>query len=195
MNTNLYVNLSWYVIFTLIIIIGRWSESGLFKKFLDELLTKHMSSIIGSYSLHDIERLRIYSHSGGYYTIGNMAIVGDVDQVYELCLLDSLYADFQQFDLFVTKNIQNFGLNRNNYRFSSIFSLNGGTKENNENMAQRAILWTNDNNCSDILIFDESDKNNYINVIDEYSLIFKYTTLVHDDIPRKLFYDFLITAL
>jgi len=175
--------------------IGRWSESGLFKKFLDELLTQHMTPIIGSFSIHDIERVRIYSHSGGYYVIGNMAIVGDVDQVYELCLLDSLYANFQQFDFFVTKNIQNFGLNSNNYRFSSIFSLDGGTKENNENMAKRAIIWTTDNNSSDILILDETGKDDYIDVINEYSLIFKYSTLLHDDIPRKLFYDFLIAAL
>lgn len=154
-----------------------------------------MTPIIGSYSIQDVERIRIYSHSGGYYVIGNMAIVGDVNQIYELCLLDGLYADFQQFDLFVTKNIQNFGFNKNNYRFSSIFSLNGGTKENNENMAKRAILWTNDNNCSNILILDESGRDDYIDVIDKYSLIFKYTTLEHDEIPRKLFYDFLITAL
>jgi len=154
-----------------------------------------MVSIIGSYSVDDIERVRIYSHSGGYYVIGNMAIVGEVNQVYELCLFDSLYADFQQFDAFVLNNIKSFGLNYNNYRFSSIFSLNGGTKENNENMAKHAIIWTNDNNCSDILIIDESGEDDYVDLIHEYSLMFKYTTLLHDDIPKKLFYDFLISIL
>ena len=143
----------------------------------------------------DISRVRIYSHSGGYYVIGNMAIVGNVKQVYELCLLDSLYADMNQFNEFVEENILLFGLNYTNYRFSSIYSLDGGTYDNNQVMALQAIEWTVRNNCTDILIIDNTNNTNYNELISNYSLIFKYTSLEHNDIVRELFYDFLISAI
>jgi hypothetical protein len=57
---------------------GRWKESGLFRAYIDELLTEHMAPIIGKYSANDVSRVRIFSHSGGYYVIGNMAIVGGI---------------------------------------------------------------------------------------------------------------------
>jgi hypothetical protein len=91
-----------------------------------------MSPIIGQYSIDNIGRVRIFSHSGGYYTIGNMAIVGGVTATKDLCLFDSLYADFSQFDKFVQDNLLSFGSSSNDYRFSSIFTATGGTYQNNQ---------------------------------------------------------------
>ena len=45
--------------------IGRWQEQGMFAAYLDELLAVHMAPIIGSFSLNDVHRVRIFSHSGG----------------------------------------------------------------------------------------------------------------------------------
>jgi hypothetical protein len=60
---------------------GKWSNTGMFKDFIDELFSEHMNSIIGSYDSSKVDRIRIASHSGGYYTIGNMATVGGMDGV------------------------------------------------------------------------------------------------------------------
>lgn len=131
----------------------------------------------------------------GYFTIGNMAAVGGVKQVYELSLLDSLYADFAHFDSFVEDNIMQFGTGWSEYRFSSIFTLTGGTYNNNINMENRAKTWVKVANREDILLIDNTYDPLSISTIANYSLIFKSTNYTHDDICRNMFYDLLVGAV
>jgi hypothetical protein len=149
-----------------------------------------------SYSSNDVSRIRIYSHSGGYYVIGNMAIVGGLSQVYELCLLDGLYANFDQFNAFIQNHITNFGVSNNEYRFSSIYSTDGGTYNNNIAMEKNVEKWLYDVNCSNDLYFNNNiDVDLTSDIVEEYSVIFHHTHLEHNDIPRELFYEFLIGAV
>jgi hypothetical protein len=180
---------------------GRWAEAGVFRSFLDELLVEKLSSVFGSdysYSVSDVSRVRIFSHSGGYYVIGNMAAIGGMGaKVMELCLLDSLYADFQHFDDFVTSNLVSFGTaTTSQYRFSSVYTIDGGTYNNNQAMAARAKGWVTSADCEDIYQLDnDSSQELSATQLLDYSLLFKYTNLTHNDIPRNYFYDFLLTAL
>jgi hypothetical protein len=174
--------------------LGRWAESGLFRAFIDELLSIHLNPIIGSYSVNNVGRVRIFSHSGGYYTIGNMAIVGGVDATKDICLLDSLYADFDQFDQFVQENLMSFGSSDLDYRFSSVYSSTGGTYQNNQAMAKRSYQWVVDANRTEIYLLDNSANDLTNKIIKEKSLLYKFTNLTHDDIPRNLFYTFLVGA-
>jgi hypothetical protein len=118
-----------------------------------------------------------------------------MQNVYDLCLLDSLYADFNQFDEFVQTHLSEFGASSDTeYRFSSVYSLDGGTYNNNQAMIQRAKGWVASANCSEVMYSDNSESALTQETLEKYSLIFKYTTLTHEEIPRNLFYDFLMWA-
>jgi hypothetical protein len=175
---------------------GRWAEKGLFRAFLEELLVEHVSGIVESkLSVRDLSRVRIYSHSGGYYVIGNMAAVGGLSNVVkELCLLDSLYADFDQFDDFVLSNLNNFGTTDDTqFRFSSLYTEE--TYDNNLDMAARAKGWVNEYNCPEVYDLDNDNSTDISAAqIQQYSLLFKFSPLSHNDIPRVNFYDFLLSA-
>lgn len=174
---------------------GRWSEEGMFRAYLAELLATHMAPYIGIFSVDDVSRVRIFSHSGGYYTIGAMATVGGMgEKVKELVLLDSLYANFDEFDEFVQSNLCSFGVGFLDYRFSSVYSAEGGTYSNNQDMASRAEVWVKTANCSTSveMMYDNSNTELSVKNVSTFSLIFKYTSLSHNDIPRNMFYDLLL---
>lgn len=167
----------------------------MFRAYLSELLGKHMPPYIGAFSVDAVDRVRIFSHSGGYYTIGAMATVGGMGAVVkELELLDSLYANFDEFDTFVQDNLCSFGLGVSDYRFSSVYSADGGTYSNNQAMATRAQGWVNSANCSTpiTMMYDNSDNDLTVKDVNTFSLIFKYTTLEHNAIPRTMFHDLLL---
>lgn len=169
------------------------------KSFLNELFSEHMKPILRrAYTVDDISRVRIFSHSGGYYTIGSMATVGGMpNQVLDLCLLDSLYADFSQFDNFVVNHLASFGVGASQFRFSSVYTLDGGTYNNNMAMESRAKQWVIDGQCENVLYIDNSypQKELSNDVLSSYSLVFKYTSLSHNDVPRNYFHDFLVGAV
>lgn len=176
---------------------GKWATQNVFRDFLNELLTVHLPTVIGNYSLVDVDRVRIFSHSGGYYTIGNMAIVGGMDGIVkDLVLFDSLYADFNHFDTFVTSNLERFGTEKlSEFRFASLYTLTAGTYDNNIAMATRAVDWINKATHTVEMLYDNTQRNLTITDISTNSLIFKFTTLSHNDIVRVHFYDFLVGAL
>ena len=114
-----------------------------------------------------------------------------------MVLLDSLYADFSQFDGYVTSHLQQFGTKDNQYRFASLFTLDGGTYNNNINMENKAKVWVSEGQCENILFVDNEQPNSELtaNTIGDYSLIFKYTSLEHNDVVRTYFYNFLVGAV
>ena len=124
-----------------------------------------------------------------------MAAVGGVPQVRDLCLLDSLYADFSHFDSFVQSNLASFGPGEDEFRFSSIYTLSGGTYNNNQAMEQRAAGWVTAANRTEVMLYDNTAKTLTAEEISKFSLIFKFSSFSHDDVPRNIFYDFLLSAL
>ncbi len=191
------ISLSALLCLNAIIFTGNWADEGLFRSYLSELLSDHMPPIVGVYSLEDVIRVRIYSHSGAYYVIGNMATVGGVDQVYELSLLDSLYTNFDQFDAFVFDHLNAFGSTSfTQYRFSSLYTSDGGTLANNVAMEDRVKGWTSDANMDDeLLVSHESHVFLNATTISRYSIIFKFVDMSHNDVPRQEFYEFLVGAI
>ena len=179
--------------------VGHWADQGLFRDFVDELLVEKLSPIIGSYAIPNLSRVRIFSHSGGYYVIGNMAIVGGLsDVVMDLTLLDSLYTDFAQFDSYVNNNLCNFGTTVTQSRFTSLYTVDGGTYSNNVAMSKRASSWVSSSSCVDakiLYINDDASVDLTTNTIANQSLIFKLSNLSHNDMPRNDFYKFLVGAV
>ncbi len=185
---------------------GRWAEDGLFKSFLNELFTEHLTPLIAgssgiNYSSNNINRIRIFSHSGGYYTIGNMYSKGGMGPIVkELSLLDSLYAGFDYFDSFIKSNISQFGADYDKFRFSSLFTVSGGTYNNNQNMASRVSEWVAAAASSPpapsasipIYLLDNSGDDSIAAVeIFNSTALFKLTDYSHDELPRQYFYHFM----
>jgi len=179
---------------------GRWADKGLFKAYLDELLSEHMGPVLGAAGLSsaDVGRIRIFSHSGGYYVIGNMATVGGLaGTVRELVLFDSLYANMPQFDAFVTSNLASasFGNAEAQVRFSSMYSAGGGTAANNVAMAARAQSWTSASNQSALMFNDNTLAALADATVQEFPLLFKLLDMTHDQIPQTQFARWLEDAL
>jgi hypothetical protein len=175
---------------------GRWAEQNMFRNYLNELLTVHMPSIIGSYSLDSINRIRIVSHSGGYYVIGNMAIVGGLpEKVKHLNLFDSLYTNMDQFQAFIDSNLDSFGTGKDDFRFTSLYTSDGGTATNNVNMAKKEKTIVDANQCSSIYYYENSKaKELSPEIISSYSMIYKLSGYSHNDIPRNYFKEFLLAG-
>jgi len=169
---------------------GRWAEGGLFRAYLDELLSEHMAPILGGAELSsaNVSRIQIFSHSGGYFVIGNMAAVGGMAGIVrELVLFDSLYADMPQFDAFVTANLASFGNSDAQYRFSSVYTASGGTAANNVAMAARAQGWTAATDQSDVMYSDDTLGALADATVQEFPLLFKLMDMTHDQIPQTQF--------
>ena len=138
---------------------GRWAVPGLFAAFVTELLSSdHIGQVIGPRNLSNVNRVRMFSHSGGYNVIGDLATVGGVAAAIELTLLDSLYGDIEAFDSFVQKHIdaKSFGVGAAQARFHSVYTDYGGTEGNNRAMAARVQQWLSAANQSGLMYYDDT---------------------------------------
>lgn len=175
---------------------GAWATEGVFKAYLDELFTQHLSPLLKTeLTLNSIERIRIFSHSGGYYTIGNMAIVGGMsDKVYELCLLDSLYTNFNQFDTFVQQHLTQLGDSSKQFRFSSIYTSE--TYSNSQKMYDRVLGWLSASGLPAEVAYLNNDLTTVLTEqeIHKYPLIFKYSNFTHDETASYYFKLFMQVA-
>jgi pimeloyl-ACP methyl ester carboxylesterase len=80
---------------------GRFANDNGFVDFIEELLGKIPE--IGSYTLADLGRVVVLSHSGGYRAAAGIARKGGVS-VDELGLLDSLYGAIPDFDAWILED-------------------------------------------------------------------------------------------
>jgi hypothetical protein len=179
---------------------GRWAEPNLFRSFVQELLEVHLSSTatgIGApLALKDVTRVQILSHSGGYFTIGNIAAVGGLpDETRDLVLLDSLYADFEHFDTYVQSHLSVFGTDKSRYRFTSVYTASGGTYNNNVNMEKRSENWIASNPNSSATLLDDFNLESPLLSLDqlkEFSLIYKLSSYSHDNVARNYLYQMMM---
>ena len=62
-------------------------------------------------------------------------------------------------------------------------------------MEARVMDWVKEAGCDEILYIDNTSAELSIYCINNFSLIFKYTAFEHEEIPRNMFYDFLVGAI
>lgn len=109
-----------------------------------------------------------------------LATVGAHGCSLQLCLLDSLYINFDQFDNFVESHFNEFELSKTEYRFSLVFSLDGGKYANNLAVENRAAEWVSEARCDEVLLID-NDGCDLLGAgnISQFSPILKYANLSH----------------
>ncbi len=167
---------------------GHLGDEGGFAELLDETLAQlHLGIGLGGIGLGDIGRVVVATHSGGHHAAASIARHGGVD-VSELYLLDSLYAEYDDFDAWVLEDLASY--QAAGRRFASIYSQTAGTLVANQAMATRAKGWT----ANDATVVDDRTTNTLSDGKLGKGLLWKRSGLSHDGIPRYYFGKLLATS-
>jgi len=164
---------------------GRLGDDGGFATLLDETLTQLDLGI----DLGDVGRVVVATHSGGHHAAASIAQHGGID-VSELYLLDSLYAEYDDFDAWVQQDPAGFGGTVPARRFASVYSQTAGTLVANQAMATRAKGWVSDA----AVLVDDRTTNTLSDGKLGKGLVWKRSGLSHDGIPRYYFGKLLATS-
>jgi hypothetical protein len=167
---------------------GQLAKPGDFHALLHELFTEHMDALLGrALDVADFDPIVVATHSGGYEAAAMAISVGQVPQIREVDLFDSLYGDTAIFDTWVHANEGRFAPQRTDgLRFMNVYTQNGGTEPNSRAMEANVAEWLGDAGLSSSLLDD--------NVTDTleagafaHPVIFKLTSLPHGDVPKVYF--------
>ena len=167
---------------------GQLGKKGQLRALLHELLTEHLDAALGrSLDVGDLERVVIASHSGGYQAAAASISVGDVPQIREVDLYDSLYGNLAQYDAWMQGGIARFDGSRGDaLRWADAFTTGGGTATNSRAMAGRAKTWLDAAALGASLFFDDTTATlagpDYA-----HPVIFKLSGLAHVEVPRYYF--------
>ena len=158
---------------------GKLEDADGFKKFMAEVLQTLRAR--GKLQKSEIGRIILSGHSGGYRVISAILDRGGItDRIKEVWLFDALYGQTEKFTNW-------FG--RPDIRFLNIYTENGGTKKETENLMadlkkqNTPFLATTENQ-----IWPQQLQTN--------KLIFLFTELAHNDVLNKhrTFREFLSTS-
>jgi hypothetical protein len=116
---------------------GRLGQGGALRALLGEIFAKPASAMLGL-SVGNIGRLMLISHSGGYRAAAAMALGGGL-QVDELCLLDSLYGQEEEFFAFLMATLSDLAAGRKHgRRLVSLYTASGRPAELSRALGRRA---------------------------------------------------------
>ena len=145
---------------------------------------------LGPLDVAKVGTVIIASHSGGYVAAAAMATIGGIP-VSELWLFDSLYGETTSFDGWVMQDLAGLATTTPSRRFSDVYTSGGGTLSNSQAMAARAAGWV----ASDpSILIDDRSMMPLPDASYHHGLIFKFTGLAHDDVPRMYFAPMLATS-
>lgn len=146
---------------------GKLEEKNGFKNFVTEILEKLYKQ--KNISTKKIGNIILSGHSGGYRVISYILMRGGLTKsIKEVFLFDGLYADIEKYVFWFTKF---------NGKFIDIFTENGGTKENSEDLMKDLKGWN--------IPFTFKNENELNNIDLKQKLIFIYSDLEHNDVLSK----------
>jgi len=118
---------------------GKLEETGRFKLFIDEVLqafnkTNDKSLISGNNNATLTNKnITLAGHSGAYRVIAYILMRGGLsEKINEVFLFDGLYADVEKYS---------YWLDHYKGRFINIYTPNGGTKRESENLMESLTAW------------------------------------------------------
>jgi hypothetical protein len=146
---------------------------------------------LGPVGASQIGRLVVASHSGGYQAAAGIVARGGVP-VAELYLFDSLYGNFTDFDNWVKADPAKLAGSPPQQRFVDFYGATGGTFANSQAMAVRAVGWVP---ADGGILVDDRTTNTPPDAQLEHGIVFQFTALAHDMIPRTWLLPLLRTSL
>lgn len=158
---------------------GNLGLAGGLRALLTETLAD-LSSQLGGLGVGNIGKLVVASHSGGYQAAAGIVARGGVP-VAELYLFDSLYGNFGDFDTWVKVDVASLEGSPPPRRFVDAYGATGGTQMNSQSMAVRATGWVPVD--GGVLVDDRAGAFPPDAEL-RHGIVFDFTTLAHDLIPR-----------
>ncbi len=144
---------------------GKLEEKDGFKNLINEVTEfLYQKKIINAKS---IGRILLSGHSGGYRVISFILMrSGLTDKIKEVFLFDGLYGQIEKYT---------YWLDHYNGKFINIFTKDGGTKEQSENLMDCLTSW-------EISFISRNENELSTNDLKNNRLIFIYSDLEHNDV-------------
>ena len=129
---------------------GKLEEKNRFKYLIAELNNKLKKHLNKSINIGDIV---LSGHSGAYRVIAYVLLHGGLtNNISSVILFDGLYADIEKYS---------FWLDNYNGKFFNIYTQNGGTKAQSENLMNCLSAWSINYKLLDVDQFSVNDLNNH----------------------------------
>jgi hypothetical protein len=161
---------------------GTLSQQGAFAALLAETLADLEPALGQHFTLADVGTVVVGSHSGGYIAAAGIAQRGGVP-VHEVWLFDSLYGNFTDYDNWVQADLPGLAATPRR-RFADVYTQGAGTYANSQAMADRAAGWV----ASDpSVLVDDRTTSTWPDATYQHGLLFKFSMLTHDGVPRYYF--------
>jgi hypothetical protein len=159
-----------------------------FKKLLAETLGK-MTPTLGPLTIADVGKVLVFSHSGGDVVAEDIALKGGLP-VEELILFDSLYQDVPNFETWVEQDLPGLTGFTPRHRFAAFYTMTGGTLANSQRMADELAPMV----APAVIVDDRDMASTWTDATYHHGLLFKYSSLAHDVVPRYYFVHVLSTS-
>jgi hypothetical protein len=158
---------------------GKLEDENGFKRFMDEAMATLRQK--DAFKKSKIGKIILSGHSGGYEVISSILAVGGMaSQIKEVWLFDALYGRTEKFQYWFAHE---------NVRFIDVYTANGGTKTETENLI-------NDLKVKEIDFLAAQEKDVSLKDLSENRLIFLFSELPHDQVMQthQTFLKFLQTS-
>lgn len=166
---------------------GRLSEDGGLRALLDELFTDHLSSMLGRpTSVDDLDVVVLASHSGGYTAVARGLDRGQLPNVREVMLFDSLYGEIPVYEAFTTGQLARFDPTGEGTRFAIVYTDGGGTDANSRALAGEIESGLGTLGHPEWMLFDDTTA-----TLDApafaHPIVIKHSMLSHDGVVTYYF--------
>jgi hypothetical protein len=165
---------------------GNLGKAGGLRALLAETLAD-LAPAIGAHTIDDLGPVVVASHSGGYQAAAAIASMGGV-RVDEIWLLDSLYGFASTFDSWVRSDLASIRSRPPARRFADVYTQGGGTLANTQKLADS---YPHD---AGFVVDDRVPANTWTDDVYRHGVLFKYSGLSHDGVPRYYFERLLSTS-
>ncbi len=163
---------------------GTLANAGGFTKLLDETLAD-MRPVLGPRTHADIDKVVLASHSGGDVVAADIATVGGVP-VDEIHLLDSLYQDTAQFESFIKSDLPDIVVRK--HRFASVYTCcSSGPEANTQAMIPTVEGYFTGYPGDAGIVEDDRTSSTWPLTTYQHGVLFKFSGLSHNDVPRYYF--------
>jgi hypothetical protein len=158
--------------------------SGL-RDLLGELFREHLAEPLGcTLEVDGLDRVVLVTHSGGYQAAAGVLQYGDVPQITEVDLLDSLYGAQEVFSEWMQDEMARFDPRVDaSLRFVDLYTLGGGTFDRSRVMASFAKGAASDAGLPDLVYDDDGDDDLGEDAL-AHAIVFKRVPREHPDLPR-----------
>lgn len=160
---------------------GALSNANGLSDLLSELFDDHLGAMLGRpTALTDLDRVVLASHSGGYTAVARGLDRGNVPNVREVILFDSLYGELPVYRDFTVNQLDRFDPGGTApLRFAMVFTDGGGTDANSRALAGEIGAGLTTLGHPAWLLFDDTTATLDTAAFDN-PLIVKHSALSHD---------------